>query len=224
MNVSKISLVIFDMDGLMFDTERLAISAWEKAGKNVGIDISEHIIIETIGLDVHGAEKVFKRHLGDIFPFSEARKLRIEYAKEFIEQNGVPVKKGLYELLEFLDQNPVLKAVATSTERERTEKLLSSAQIKDKFDIIICGDDISKGKPEPDIFLAVARKLGCNPQECLVLEDSENGIIAASKANMMPVLIPDIKNPSKEIEKLAVKKFNSLLDVKEFIETLNFKI
>jgi len=222
LNISKISLVIFDMDGLMFDTERLAISAWENAGENFNINISEDIVIETIGLDVHGAEKVFKKHLGDSFPFSEARKLRIEYTKEFIEQNGVPVKKGLYELLEFLDEKPVLKAVATSTERERTENLLSSAMIKDKFNIIICGDEISKCKPEPDIFLAVARKLGCNPRECLVLEDSENGIIAASKASMVPVLIPDIKYPSNEVEKLAVEKFNSLIEVKEFIETLNF--
>lgn len=220
--MNKISLVIFDMDGLMFDTEKLAISAWIKAGKSFDINIPESVVIKTIGLDANGAEKVFKKHLGDSFTFFDIRKLRIEYAKDFIEKNGIPIKKGLYELLEFLDEKPVLKAVATSTERERAEMLLSSANIKDKFNIIICGDDISQGKPEPDIFLAVARKLGCNPQECLVLEDSENGIIAASKANMMPILIPDIKNPSIEIEKLAAKKFNSLIEVKEFIEALDY--
>lgn len=220
--MNKISLIIFDMDGLMFDTEKLAISAWIEAGKCFDINIPESVVIETIGLDVHGAEKVFKKHLGDNFTFFDVRKLRIEYAKDFIEKNGIPIKKGLYELLEFLDEKDVLKAVATSTERERAKMLLSTANIENKFDIIICGDDISKGKPEPDIFLAVSRKLGCNPQECLVLEDSENGIIAASKANMIPILIPDIKNPSIEIEKLAFKKFNSLIGVKDFIEAMDY--
>lgn len=218
--ISEISLVIFDMDGLMFDTERLAIDAWKEAGKSVDIDISESIVIETIGLNIRSAEKVFKKHLGRSFPFSKVRELRIEYAKEFIEKNGIPTKTGLYELLEFLDETSLLKAVATSTERERTENLLSIAKVMDKFDIVICGDEISKSKPEPDIFLEVARQLGCNPKECLVLEDSENGIIAASKANMMPILIPDIKYPPIEVEKLATKKFNSLIDFKKFLENI----
>jgi beta-phosphoglucomutase-like phosphatase (HAD superfamily) len=98
---------------------------------------------------------------------------------------------------------------------------LSSTGVKDKFDVIVCGDDVSNGKPEPDIFLDAARKLNCKREECVVLEDSANGIIAASRANMVPLLIFDVKKPEKEIEKLAIKTFNSLLEVKEFFETLN---
>lgn len=220
--INRISLVIFDMDGLMFDTESLAVQTWIKAGNTYGIDISESIVIESVGRDIFGAEKVFKKHLGYDFPYYEIRSLRLKYAHDHIDENGIPVKKGLYELLEFLEDKPVLKAVATSTERERTEHLLLSASVKDKFDVIVCGDDVSNGKPEPDIFLAAARKLKCKREECVVLEDSANGIIAASRANMIPLLIFDLKKPENEIEKLAIKTFNSLLEVKEFFETLNF--
>ena len=206
----------------MFDTESLAIYTWVKAGKSYDINISESIVVESIGLDIHGAEKVFKKYLGEDFPYHEIRSLRLEYARDYIDENGIPVKKGLHELLEFLDQKPVLKAVATSTERERTEHLLLSAGVKDKFNEIICGDDVSNGKPEPDIFLAAARKLNCKSEEGVVLEDSANGIIAASRANMMPFLIFDIKKPEKNIEKLAKKTFNSLLDVRDFLQKIDF--
>lgn len=220
--VNTISLIIFDMDGLMFNTESLAIYTWIKAGKSYDIHISESIVEESIGLDIQGAEKVFKKHLGEDFPYHEIRSLRLKYAREYIDENGIPVKKGLHELLEFLDQKPVLKAVATSTERERTEHLLLSVGVKDKFDVIICGDDVSNGKPEPDIFLAAARELNCEKDECVVLEDSANGIIAASRANMIPFLIFDIKKPDKTIGKLAKKTFNSLLEVRDYFQKIEF--
>ncbi|MBP1946400.1 HAD family hydrolase [Methanobacterium petrolearium] len=218
---NKISLILFDMDGLMFDTQTLGIQTWIKAGKSQGIDISESIVTESFGLDIHGAKKVFKKHLGNNFPYYDIRSLRLKYTNDHINENGVPVKNGLYELIEFLDEKTVFKAVATSTERERTERLLCSAGVKDKFDIIICGDEVSNGKPEPEIFLAAARKMNCKTDECVVLEDSLNGIIAASKANMIPLLVSDAKKPSKEIEKLTAKTFNSLYEVKNFFKTLD---
>lgn len=220
--VNRISLIIFDMDGLMFNTESLAIYTWIEAGESYGIHISESIVVESIGLDIQGAEKVFKKHLGEDFPYHEIRNLRLKYARDYIDENGIPVKKGLQELLDFLDQKPVLKAVATSTERERTEHLLLSAGVKDKFDVVICGDDVSNGKPEPDIFLAAARELNCKKDECVVLEDSANGIIAASRANMIPFLVFDIEKPDKTIKKLAKKSFNSLLEVRDYFQRIEF--
>lgn len=210
------------MDGLMFNTESLAIYTWIEAGESYGIHISESIVVESIGLDIQGAEKVFKKHLGEDFPYHEIRNLRLKYARDYIDENGIPVKKGLQELLDFLDQKPVLKAVATSTERERTEHLLLSAGVKDKFDVVICGDDVSNGKPEPDIFLAAARELNCKKDECVVLEDSANGIIAASRANMIPFLVFDIEKPDKTIKKLAKKSFNSLLEVRDYFQRIEF--
>ncbi|HHY00033.1 MAG TPA: HAD family phosphatase [Methanothermobacter sp.] len=220
--MNKISLVIFDMDGLMFDTERLAIYTWIKAGESYGIHISDSLVVKSIGLDIQGAEKVFKKHLGENFPYHEIRSLRLKYAHDHVNENGIPVKKGLYELIEFLEQKTVLKAVATSTERQRTEHLLRSAGLIDKFDLIICGDEVSNGKPEPDIFLAAARKLNCKSNESVVLEDSANGIIAASRAYMVPFLVFDIKKPDKNIEKLAQKTFNSLLEVRDYFQKIEF--
>jgi HAD superfamily hydrolase (TIGR01509 family) len=219
MFINKLSLVIFDMDGLMFDTEILTIKTWIKAGNSFGIDIKSEIVIESIGLDIIGAEKVFKKHLGKDFPYYDVRELRLEYTKSYLAKNRVSVKKGLKELMKFLDKKEVLKAVATSTERERTEQLLLSAGVKDKFDVIICGDEVLNGKPEPDIFLAAAEKLKCEPKECIVLEDSISGLIAALKASMVPIYVSDFQNSSNK--GMAFKQFNSLLEVKKFLEYLN---
>jgi len=218
--LSNISVVIFDMDGLMFDTEREVIKAWVKVGKDFNIDISEHIVIETMGLDVYGTEKVFKKYLGNEFPFYEIREIRVKHVMDMLEKDGVPVKPGLYELLDLLDEMRILKAVATSTEKEKAYKLLVSTGVEGRFDLIVCGNEIKNGKPNPDIFLKVAEHLGVSPEKCMVLEDSENGIKAAYKAGMYPIMIPDIKQPSDEINKLVYKKFNSLTEFKEYFQSL----
>lgn len=217
--LGNISAVIFDMDGLMFDTERLVIEGWKKVGTDFNIDISENVVIETMGLDVYGTEKVFKKHMGDCFPFYEVREKRIEYVMDWIDKNGVPVKAGLYELLDLLDEMKILKAVATSTEREKAYRLLTSAGVEERFDLIVCGDEIKNGKPNPDIFLKAAEHFGISPERCIVLEDSENGIRAAYKAGMYPIMIPDIKQPSDEVSNLAFKKFNSLIGFREYLES-----
>ena len=217
--MEKISLIIFDMDGLMFDTERIALQVWEKAGSDFGYKIEQPAVLEAIGADEKGTEKILKKYLGEEFPFHEVRKRRIEYFMQYIESHGIPVKDGLYELLEFLEQKSVFKAVATSTERERTERFLDLAGIKNKFDIIVCGDEVTRGKPDPEIYLTAAEKIGCTTDECIVLEDSEHGIMAAAGAGMLPVLIPDIKRPSKEVEKFLYREFESLSGVRDFLTT-----
>ncbi len=113
-------------------------------------------------------------------------------------------------------------ALATSTERKRTEMLLTLSGTKKYFDIITCGDEIVNGKPDPEIFLKTSQKVNCLPENCIVLEDSKNGIIAAYRAGMLPVMVPDIIEPGKEIEAMLFKKFNSLKEVKDYIED-NFK-
>lgn len=216
--MEKISLVIFDMDGLMFDTERINILAWQKVGMDYGLEISESVIMEAIGLNVIETEKIFTKHFGKDFPYWDAKEKRVQYAIQYVETNGVPVKKGVFELLEFLGEKKILKAVATSTERAHAERNLSLAGVLDKFDLIVCGDEVAKSKPEPDIFLTAAKKLNCDVNTCIVLEDSENGIKAASRAGMVPILVPDIKMPSPEVRMLAFKEFKSLLEVKKYLE------
>lgn len=205
----------------MFDTERLVVKCWDKVGKDFNIEIPQHVVIETMGLNVVETEKVFKKHLGDNFPFYDIRAIRVKYVMDFIEKNGVPVKPGLYELLDSLEKMKILKAVATSTERDKAIKLLTSAGVAGRFDLIVCGDEVRKSKPNPDIFLNVSKKLGVNPEECLVLEDSENGIKAAYNAGMIPVMIPDIKPPINEIKEMTFKMFDSLLEFGDYFIKIN---
>jgi HAD superfamily hydrolase (TIGR01509 family) len=212
-----VRLVIFDMDGLMFDTERLAVDAWRSAGEQFGFEIPPGLVIETVGLNRKDSKAVLLRRLGEGFPYDEVRGLRIRYAEEAMALSGVPVKEGLFELLDALDEAGIVKAVGTSTERTRALKLLELAGVRNRFDAIVCGDDVERGKPCPDIFLAAAAKLGCDPAGCMVLEDSESGLTAAHCAGMMPVLIPDLKAPSAEALALAFRVFRSLTEVKRFL-------
>ncbi len=213
MSKRDIFAVIFDMDGLMFDTERIAIQAWRKAGTAYGYDIPESLIMDSIGRNARDTRFLFEKALGKDFDFQQVRKLRIHYAEEHIKQHGVPLKGGLLEVLDVLTTSSVLRAVATSTERARAETLLTAANVLEKFDVVICGDDVRKGKPAPDIFLLAARRLQTFPEQCMVLEDSESGIRAAVDAHMIPILIPDIKPPSEETLNLVYKVFPDLYGV-----------
>jgi len=127
----------------------------------------------------------------------------VKYVLDYIEKNGMPVKPGLFELLDYLDHRGIMKAVATSTERKRTEKYLTLAGIRERFDAIVCGDEVERGKPEPDISLRLQEEQA-KDLKCIVLEDSANGIKAASRAKMFPVLIPDIRRPD-EVENWCIE-------------------
>jgi HAD superfamily hydrolase (TIGR01509 family) len=151
------------------------------------------------------------------FPIGEARRLRIQHTEETVARNGVPIKEGLGELLDLLDRSGVMKAVATSTERTRALSLLTLAGVLNRFDAVVCGDEVERGKPHPDIFLAAAAKLGRSPIDCMVLEDSESGLTAAHRAGMRPVLVPDLKAPSQEALALAFRVFPTLTEVQGFL-------
>jgi len=215
---NKILAVIFDMDGLMFDTEKLAYEGWKETGKSAGFDITDEIILTSIGRTKEDTEIIMKRHFGEDFPYTELRKQKILYSQNYIKTNGMPIKLGLLKLLDFLNGKGIKTAVATSSDRIRTEENLNCCNILDKFDNIVCGDEVERGKPEPDIFLLAAKKLGCRPAECIVLEDSENGIKAAYKAGMMSIMIPDMITPTDELKKLTHQIFESLEHVVGYIE------
>ena len=212
-----VRLVIFDMDGLMFDTERIAVDAWRHAGRLLGVEISPDLVIETIGLNRKDTEATLLRRLGAGFSIEEARRLRVQYAEESVSRNGVPVKEGLSALLDSLDRAGVMKAVATSTERTRASRLLTLAGMLSRFDAVVCGDEVEHGKPYPDIFLAAAAKLGVSPTDCMVLEDSESGLTAAHRAAMRPILVPDLKAPSRDALALAFRVFPTLTEVRGFL-------
>lgn len=213
--MSEIKLIIFDMDGLMFDTEKIAIATWIKAGEAHGYKITEQHILECIGLNKRSTTVLLKKTFGEDFPYEDLYNTRVNYTAEILEKSGVPVKEGLYELLDYLEEKGLKKAVATSTSRDRAIDLLTKAKIVNRFDTILCGDEVTKGKPDPEVFLKVCEKLNVKPAEALVLEDSEMGLLAAHAAGIKCIVIPDLKVPSKENEKLAHAILKSLIEVKK---------
>ena len=210
---ARIDGVIFDMDGLMFDTERLAIEGWLAAGKEFGFDFSDDLVIETMGRNIPDTRAILEQGIGGKIPFTEMRVQRIAYADQFIRDHGVPIKRGLLELLDLLESQSIPRAVATSTERVKTEEWLHLAGLFDRFGALVCGDEVEHGKPEPDIFLAAARGIGIDPHRCAVLEDSEAGIRAAHAAGMIPLVVPDLRVPAGSVKALAHGVFESLEDV-----------
>ncbi|HYF81560.1 MAG TPA: HAD family phosphatase [Clostridia bacterium] len=218
--MKKVELIIFDMDGLMFDTEKISFISWKKAAHKYDYEIDEEIFKKTIGANLNRTIEIYLAHFGERFPIDAIRDERFKVAENLINLNGVPVKKGLYELLNYLKETDIKIAVATSTSRQRAMTLLKMVGIDMHFDYVLCGDEIEHSKPHPEIFLKVSERLCCLPENCIVLEDSEVGIIAANRAGMIPIMIPDMKEPEEEIKKLIYKQLDSLHDVKTILEDI----
>lgn len=202
--------VVFDMDGVMFDTEVLSGKGWAYAGKQMGVGNMEKIARDTLGLNTIDTKKVFMGFLGGDFDYIAAQKMKIAYMDFYIEENGMPIKPGLIELLDFLKSRGYKMTVATSSDRVRAEYYFEKAEISGYFNKFICGDMIKKGKPEPDIYLKACEILELPADECLAFEDSPNGILAAHRAGMKPVMIPDLIEVNREIENLLYAKLATL--------------
>lgn len=208
-----IKAVIFDMDGLMIDSESLSKICLEKVLSNNNYKYDDNFLNSTIGLN----KESFKKLITDTFGNgADIEKINSEFNDEFntlIETEGLDIKSGLMELLEYLDIHNIKKAVATSTSRNKAEYLLKKVDIFHRFDAFVCGNEVKNGKPNPEVFLKAAEKLGVSKNECIILEDSENGIKAAYAANIPVILIPDIKIPCDEVKKMAYKQLRTLHDV-----------
>lgn len=202
----------------MFDTERLAVKGWNFAGTQMGHCISEALVIKTLGLNIENTRHVFIEHLGSNFDFKAARKIRVDYVTNYIEKNGMPLKTGLVELLDYLNSNHYKIAVATSTENEKVKYYFRKAGISDFFEGIVSGDMIEHGKPEPDIYLKASEIMELDPNDCLALEDSPSGVLSAYRAGMKPVMIPDLVKPDKGTCKILYAEKSTLFDVIELLD------
>jgi HAD superfamily hydrolase (TIGR01509 family) len=217
---NNVELVIFDMDGLMLDTERIYFRLWKRTSKEYGYDIKDLHLLKTMGSNNNDSAEFFKNHFGRNFPYCEMMETKERHMTEYIEKNGVPVKDGLYQLLDYLEHKKIFKAVATSTIREKALTLLKIAGIENRFDYIVCGDEVSNGKPDPDIFTCIADRANIGRSKCIVLEDSENGILAAIRAEMKPVFIEDIRKLPQHLKELVFAEFCSLTEFKDYLGTI----
>lgn len=212
--------IIFDMDGLMIDTEKLLQRFWCEAANECGYPMKPEHSLKIRSLNAKLAEPMLKQLVSKEFDYQKVRKRRIELMNAYIEKNGVEEKEGLKELLFYLKEEQYELAVATATDYERTKLYLSSIGVFSYFSQVICGNMVKNGKPEPDIYQLATQKLGYEPQECMALEDSPNGILAAYSAGVLPVMVPDLDEPGEEIRKKAYRVVKNLKEVIPILEGL----
>ena len=191
---------IFDMDGTMFDTERLRFQTLKQASLELtGVEFSESYLMNCLGLSAQSAHRLAQEEYDENIPYAEIRKRADELELESVRKYGVPIKKGLVQVLERLRKSSLRMAVATSSRRAIAEEYLINANVYKFFDVLVCGDEVEQGKPHPEIFMRAAQKLNLKTSDCLMFEDSENGITSAYDAGGITVLFKDIKTPNENM-------------------------
>lgn len=207
------ALAIFDMDGLIFDTERLFMTTKNGVMKEYGYTQQKDDYIHTLGTCGQQLLDILHRLYGDDYPAEEISKKCRTLVTEKIRRDGPPVKPGIPELLTWFADNHIPCCVASSTRHDIVAEYLHLAKLDKYFAFVIGGDQVQRSKPNPDIFLAACQKADVKPEHSLVLEDSENGILAASNARIPVVCIPDLKAPSEKIAKKTAAIVSSAADV-----------
>ena len=209
--------VIFDMDGLMLDTESLAARAWEHAAAKTKVEFSAVLCRRMIGRNGASCRELLAQHYGRAFPIERLMDAWNEAYTTLVQTEGVAVKTGLAELLDLLEAMNIPKAVATSSGHVGATAKLERASLLHRFPVLVGGDQVAHGKPAPDIFLAAAARLRISPHDCIVLEDSEPGVAAAWAAGMTPIMVPDLHQPSDELMARELIVMHSLHDVCEHL-------
>lgn len=217
---TQIAAVVLDMDGLMLDTESIYKRAWQNAAIQCGYTLDDGFYFTLLGRPNPACEAALLERYGGAFPIHEFRARWSELWRTDVESSGIPTKPGLAELLSFLDGHQIPTAVATSSDQDYATFSLRAAGLEDRFNHIVTGDQVVNGKPAPDIYVESARRLGVAPERCVAIEDSDAGVLAASAAGMITVMVPDLKPPSAEARSAAFCVVASLLDARKQIVSL----
>lgn len=214
----KPEAVVFDMDGLMFDSERIVQYSFNKAGEKMGYGrLGDENIRFTLGLNRAGREAYFKGKYGQDFPYRDFQEMYSSIYRLYVRENGLPVKKGLYELLRVLKEKGIPRAVATSSGRENALDNLRHAGVLQKFQAVVAGDMVKTAKPDPEIYRKACECLGVEPGKAMALEDAPKGVMAAKRAGMYAVFVPDILDDLKEFPVLPDRRAESLLEVSRWL-------
>lgn len=215
MLIMKIKAVVFDMDGVIFDSEKLYRKHWMITGAEYGIpeDTMRELCNLIAGATKERNEKLMKSRFGEDFDYMTFRERTMSRMDQDILENGVELKPGVLELFTYLKENGYRIGLATSTQRERAERNLINAGILDYFDNIVYGGIVANGKPAPDIYLKACQDIGVKPEEAMGIEDSINGVKSSSAAGLYTVMVVDLIEPTDEIRPLTYNIFDSLFDV-----------
>ena len=213
----KVKAVIFDVDGLLLNTEFLWLEAWKEIGNEWRIPAFGDIFYKTVGLSGKDETDIVNEDLGDYPKKEEIFEAARQRGLKKIEEE-ISIMPGAVALLNKLEDKGIITAVATTTSREKTDKRLKSLGLFDHFKVIICGDEVVHRKPDPEVYLKVLNKLSLAADEVLVLEDTGYGVTAAYKAGMKVIMVPSLNHPTEEEKKMAYKVVSSLNDVVDMIE------
>lgn len=209
--------VIFDMDGVIFDTEKVYLDIWIEVFEKYGYKMTKELYVNVMGTGRKNVIKTFLENFGDDLPIEKMYEEKDNQLFYIIENQGIPLKKGVKELFSMLKEKNYKIALATSAKRDRVEKQIKDKWLKESFDAIVCGDDVEKGKPSPDIFLKAAKKIDVEPENCFVVEDSPAGIKAAFSGGMKGIHVEDLKVADEEILKYCQKNFKNLQEIKKYL-------
>lgn len=225
-NIMEIKAVVFEMDGVLFDTQRPLTNFWIQAAKEHGYEMKREQALQLRNLSKLACEEQIKKWFGSRVPFGKISRRRMDLMEEYIQENGLTKKPYLDLLLKYIDTQGYKKAIATSADYERTVTYLEMAGIKDRFDVLSCGSCVTFGKPSPDIYLYTARKLKVEPKHCLAIEESPTGLYAADSAGAHAVAIPDLTYPKKKLfnDDVIYRKCRDLLGVIGILDCVQYEI
>jgi len=195
--------VVFDMDGILIDSEPLMRMAAQGAAQALGYELSDATYARWMGLPPRSVEAAVRESMGQDFPMDGFRHEFRRLWTAHTDRHGVPAQPGMADLLAGLRERGIPFGVATSTLRAQAERSLAQAGLAPWIDVVVGGDEVREGKPAPEIFLTCAAALGVAPDACVALEDSAVGVRAAAAAGMLTIMVPDLHQPDAETRALA---------------------
>ena len=215
---TEIRGVLFDLDGVVIDTEKLYTRFWMEASRDLGHPMTLEQALQMRSLGSRESQEKLDSFFGAaVLPYADLRARRIERMEAFIAEHGVEEKRGIRELLAHLKEKNIPCAITSSSSIPVIRRHLGSLGLLDGFTALCSGKDVPMGKPAPDIYLHGAATLGVNPENCLAIEDSPAGIESAWRAGCMAIIVPDQDQPGDEVLSRAFAKADSLIDVMELI-------
>ena len=209
--------VIVDMDGVLFGTEAVCMQAWMDVAKKWGLPDMEEVFPQCIGLNANDSRQIVFQAYGEHFDYPLFRKHAAAWFQAYVEKNGLPVKPGVREILEWLKESDYAVGLASSTREKDVRSHLADTGLLDYFSVITTGDMVEHSKPRPDIYLLACERLGVEPGETYAIEDSPNGIRSAHRAGMCPIMVPDMIAPDEEMRRLSCVILEDLTQALAFL-------